>query len=262
MDDPLRITPLSPSRWRAEVPATMAQGRAAFGGLLAGLGLRAADTAVDVDRAPRSVMVDFIAPVEAGEVEIGILPLRSGRALSHVEIRIHQRGQLAMIAAVAYGMARPTRLARPAAPAPPIPPDGSLSTLPYIEGVTPAFTQHFEYRWTRGAFPFSGAATDGFGGLIRPRARVRVDAAVVLSLLDGWPCPMLPRADRVIPASSVTWLVNFVRAVPEAPPDAWWQVESDAVASADGYVDADAKIWGPDGALVATSRQLMVEFSG
>lgn len=269
MHDPLHLDRLAEDRWTATVPPSMAQGRSAFGGLVAGLALRGAaalalrgaGALVPADRPARSILTDFVAPIAPGPVEVVARHLRSGRALSQVEVRIVQDDQVALVALCAFGAGRPTALGAPLPVAPDAPSPEALVPLPYLEGVTPTFTQHFAYRWARGGFPFSGTDGNGFGGYIRPRHEQPVDAAWVLCLLDGWPCPVLQRANRVVPASSVTWLVNFVRPVPPAAPDAWWRFETDAVASAEGYVDADARLFAPDGGLVATSRQLMAEYS-
>lgn len=256
----LALDPLGPERWGARIPPTMAQGRSAFGGFVVGLAMRAVEGIVGPDRPPRSIAVGFVAPVAPGSVELGARVLRAGRALTQVEVRVEQEGVTALVALFACGAARPTGLAWPGPRAPELPDPATHVPLGYLEGITPAFTQHFEHRWTRGGLPFSGAPGPGFGGLIRPLVG-EVDAAVIPALLDGWPCPVLPLADRVVPASTVTWLVNFVRETPRASTGSWWRFETAAVASAEGYVDVDSQLWAPDGELVATSRQLVAEFS-
>ena len=265
----LALTPTAPGRFVAEIPATMAQGRSTFGGFVAALAVRAAERVVGAGRPLRSLLVQFAGPVAPGSVEVQVTVLRAGRALSQVEARVLQGGEVCLLASMACGAARPTRLAWPAAPAPTLPPLDELPALPYLEGVTPTFTQHFAYRWVRGGVPFSGAAEPGFTGLIRPRVG-GVDTAMIVAMLDAWPLPVLPLATRVVPASSVTWMVNLVGATepapagPTGPPDpaAWWCCDVAAVASGEGYVDVDTKLWGLDGRLVATSRQLAAEFSG
>lgn len=260
MSDPLHIDPLGPGAWSADVPPDLGQGRTLFGGHVAGLALRAAETLTD--RPLRSLAAEFVGPLHPGRVEVSAEVRRSGRALTQVEARVSQGSELALVALLALGSGRPTRLGEPLPLAPALPDPGTAIALPYLEGITPVFTQHYDYRWLRGGFPFSGHATSGFGGLIRPRDRRPIDAACILALLDGWPCPVLPRAKGLVPASTVTWLATLVREVPRAPTDAWWRFETEVVASVDGYVDIDSKLYAPDGGLIATSRQLVVEFSG
>lgn len=261
MIDLLSLQPLAPGRLSAEVPATMAQGRSAFGGFVVALAVRAAEGLVAPGRGLRSVAVQFVGPVSAGALSLEARVLREGRALSQVEVRVSQEGEERIVVLLALGAARPTRLTWPAAAAPALPPVEALPLLPYLEGVTPTFTQHFEYRWARGGLPFTRSPEPGFVGLIRPKVG-GVDLAVLTALLDAWPAPVLPMADRVVPASTVNWLVNVVGPLDGAAADAWWTCAVDAVASGEGYVDVDTRLWGPDGALVATSRQLAVEFSG
>ena len=67
------------------------------------------------------------------------------------------------------------------------------------------------------------------------------------------------------PASTVTWMVDIVGRLPEVAdtdaPGGYWWFEGDATAAADGYADVHGRIFDPSGRLVATSRQLVVEFS-
>jgi acyl-CoA thioesterase len=262
MSDPLQLHPLSPGTFRADVPPDQAQGRAAFGGFLAGLALRAMERVSEASegRPLRSLLADFVAPVAPGPVEVSAVVLRAGRALTHVEARVRAGDGVAAVFIGAFGAARPTRLAWPAPDAPPLGDVDARPSLPFLEGVTPAFTQHFEYRWGHGFPPFTGATEARYGGWVRPRRGGPVDMAGILALVDAWPAPILSIADRVVPASTVTWMVDLF-GVPVVAPGGWWRFESATVRSAEGYVDIDAKLWAPDGTPVATSRQAVVEFS-
>src|SRR5688572_33209142 len=105
----------------ARVPDSWSQGRATYGGLVGGLLARAAGAELPADRPLRSALVDFIAPVAPGQVELETRVLRSGRTLTHVEARLIQADEVAAVFTGVYGGSRSTSLrfagaAPPAAP--------------------------------------------------------------------------------------------------------------------------------------------------
>lgn len=237
------------------------QGRAAFGGLAAAWLAQA--MAPEVEGRPlRSMNLSFVGPLHPGLVEIHVRPLRAGRAMTMVEASLRQDGETAAVAVGSFGADRPTKLALPGPARPDWPAPEGLASLPFVPGVTPVFTQWFEYRWCTGGFPFSGSSEARLGGWIRPKDPRPADWLTVLMLLDAWPAPVLARADRVLPASTVSWFFHLDGAVAPGSPDAWWAFAAESTVSAHGYADVDARLWGPDGRLVASSRQLVVEFSG
>lgn len=247
----------------ATIPPDWGQGRAVFGGLVSGFALKAAQALVDPDRTLRSALVTFVAPAAPGPATARATLLRAGRALTLVRAEVVQKDAVKAVVVAGYGAARATTLAVPGAPVPAqrFVTDGL--NLPYVAGVVPEFTRGFDYRWDPTALPFTGASEARIDGEVRLRGAARVDALGLLALLDAWPAPVLPLASRPVAASTVTWQVNVVGAMPAEgwPGDGFWRFHSDCVVSAEGYADMDARIWSPDGALVATSRQLVAEFS-
>ncbi|MCB9779609.1 MAG: thioesterase family protein [Alphaproteobacteria bacterium] len=266
--DAVALAELGDGRYSTVLDPSWAQGRAAFGGLVAGWAVAALRRQVDATLPPgdvrplRSVMVDFVAPVAPGPVEVRAEVLRSGSSLTQGRAEVLQDGQVAAVLLAAFGAARPTRIPWAPAPQPPLPED--RVTFPYIEGVLPAFVQHYSFEWARTNFPYTGADSTGVDGRVRPATPAPVDEPALMGIIDAWPAPVLCLSDRPIPSSTVTWFVNVVTPPPVGgwPGDGWFRYQSDCVVSADGHVDMDSRLWGPDGSLVATSRQLVVEFSG
>ncbi|MBI4952987.1 MAG: thioesterase family protein [Myxococcales bacterium] len=246
----------------ARVPEDWTQGRGAFGGLIAAQGLRALSARVPPERALRSVVVDFVSPAVAGPVEVEVRLLRAGRALTHAEARIVQAGETCAVVVAAFGASRPSTLALAPASPPAAPPAEALARFPYVEGFTPAFTQHFDFRWASDRFPFAGASVANVGGWIRHAAPTPVDAAALLALVDAWPAPVLPLLPARVPASTVTWMVDLAVAPPAAgfAPEAWWRFEADGIAASDGYATVDGRMWDDRGRLVAASRQSVAVF--
>ena len=239
------------------------QGRAAYGGLVAGLMSRALERMLPRERTMRSALIDFVGPVAAGPARIETRVLRVGRALSHAEARVTQHGQVCAILIAAYGESRTTSLHFEGASAPAGPTVDALSTLPYVEGVMPRFTKQFEFRIANGNGLYVGSKRANISGYVRYPGGGPIDAAGVLGRLDSWPPAILPLLTKFAPASTVTWMVDVVGELPArgASSDAFYRYEAEGVAAANGYGSCEARLWAPDGKLVAASRQLVVEFS-
>jgi acyl-CoA thioesterase len=252
------------SGFAANVTPDWAQGRAAFGGLVVGLAVRAMAHELPPTRLLRSLLVDFVSPVAPGPAQVQAHLLREGRALSHAEARVLQNGAVCAIVTGAFGAARASTLRLEAAQPAEVPPPLALRRMPYVEGVFPRFTKHFEYRWSSPNFPFTGASQAKIGGYVRHAGPADSDLAGLLCLIDAWPPALLPALRAPAPASSVTWMVDLV--APELIPATTWDVfyryEAETLAAGDCYGSIEGRIWSPTGELIAASRQLVAEFSG
>jgi acyl-CoA thioesterase len=245
-----------------EVTSDWGQGRTVFGGLAVTAAVRCMRSVVQGDRRLRSVLVQFVGPIRVGSVQAHVQLLRAGSSLTQVEARVLQDGETRTVVLAGFGAARPTRLGVPSDPPPPIPPPEELQAMPYLEGVTPAFTQHFEFRFHGDVVPFSGADEARVQGFIRLREPAAMDEAGVLGLIDAWPPPILSRARGPVPVSSVTWQVHLLGDPCCHEPGAWWRYEASTTHADEGYEDFAASLWDTGGNLVARARQLVVEFSG
>lgn len=250
-------------RWSAAVGASWAQGRALFGGVVSGVGLRALAAIVPADRPLRSVLVDFIGPAGPGELQVEARVLRTGRALTQAEARVFQGETLVGVLLAAFGGPRRTGIAWPAPERGAVPSAAGLPVFPSLPGITPAFTRHFDYRWATDRLPFTGADRPEIQGFVRPAGGTApVDAAMLLALVDAWPAPVLSMARGPAPASTVTWMVDLVGPLDGAAPrDGFWWFEGTATAAGEGYADVHGRLFDPLGRLIATSKQLVAEFS-
>lgn len=247
-----------PDRHAALVPEGWGQGRAAFGGLTVAYAVRALEDGIPEGRRIRSVSATFFSPALVGELEIVRVASRVGRAATLAEAHVRQGDELRLSVTAVFGEDRATAID---VPAPPTSPPGEPGpVLPYVPGVTPEFTRNFAYRFHAGGLPFSGAEHAAFAGDVRARDPGPVDAGVVLALLDAWPAPALSLLRAPAPASTVSWLVGFV-AAPSGDAADTWRYEAGTPAAGQGYATVEAGLRRADGALVAWSRQVQVEFS-
>jgi acyl-CoA thioesterase len=247
----------------AQIGNEWAQGRATFGGLVAGLMVRALERQLPAERALRSCLISFVGPTAPGEATVEAKLVRVGRALTHGEARLLQKGEPCAVMLAAYGERRQTSLTIAGPTAPDIGTAEASPRLPYVEGVMPRFTKQIEFRVAGGRIPFTGAERASLSGYMRYARGGPSDAAGLLGLIDAWPPPVLAKLKKFAPASTVTWMVDVVGELPArgTQSDAFYRYEAECSAADGGYASCEARIWGPDERLVAISRQMVAEFS-
>jgi acyl-CoA thioesterase len=256
---------LSASTWQpasagvteGAVPASWAQGRASFGGLVTAIAVRPMLKLVPADRWLRTVSVTFVAPLAAAPAQCHTQVLREGRALTSIESRIIQEGSVRCIAIATFAADRAVN-AIVAPPAVPVREPGQV--IAYAEGMMPKFLQHYVMRWD------SSSRTEGSGdahilGACRSHTDERdADVCDVLALLDVWPPALVTIMKSFSAGSTASWTVDFVSSAVQGLTSSWWSYEVRAVAASGGYGQTQAWLWDPEGRAVARSTQLVAVF--
>lgn len=244
------------------IPASWAQGRASFGGLVTALAFSQMQSVVSAGRPMRALQVSFVGPVTAGvPVAIETELLREGKSVSQVQARMVQEGQPRLVALASFGAGRESAVTVASMPAPEARPPEQCQALPYIEGVTPAFTQHVEMRWAFGSMPFTGNREREMGGWMRFRTPPSdMTDAHIIALTDVWPSALLPHLQKPAPASSLSWSLEFIHPRPVIAADDWLLYRASIDQAGAGYGHAQASIWNRQGELVAVSRQTVTVF--
>jgi acyl-CoA thioesterase len=247
------------------LPPSWGQGRSTFGGLQAALLLEAMAALVPQDgpvRRARSLQISFMAPV-TGATELEVELLRHGGSATLVRASLHAGGskQVCTTALGCFAAARESKIEQQPPVRPSLRgPDGLIS-LPHVEGVTPSFLRWYELRWATGGPPGSGIPDAGFSGWVRAREHVvGVGPAWIAALVDAWPAPALQTPRRMIPASSLNWMLDFPEQDQAAAADEWWTFAVEADRTSEGWSHTHARLWSPNGKLVATSSQLVAVF--
>ena len=258
----LALGPSPDGRRSARFHAGWAQGRATFGGIVAAAGLEAMRAEVGSERPLRTLAATFAGPVEPGvDAEIRAEVLREGRAVSSAEVRIEQGGSPRFTASAIYGSPRESVVRVEPRRAPELRAPEEIAGFPFVKGITPEFVQLFEMRFAVGAPPFSGSTEPRIGGWCRFRHdEGSADAAAIVALVDVWPVPVLGMLTTPAPASSITWSMDLLADASDRRTDDWWIYEAEAVAAADGYVQANAWLWDAGGRAVARSTQTVAIF--
>ena len=180
----------------AGLPEDWGQGRTLFGGMMAALLLDAMRQQVPAERCLRALSISFIAPAALGQgMQVEVELLREGRAVSQLLARASQDGQVVALMQGSFGASRLSQVQVAALPAPSFKTAEVCQRMPWLPGITPNFTQHFDMRWAVGGLPFSGNLSREMGGWVSfadaQLADQRLDECHLLGLVDAWPPALL-----------------------------------------------------------------------
>ncbi len=237
-----------------EVPADWAQGRSTFGGLQAALAVRAMRR--HVPEVPlRTLQVTFIGPI-VGRLHVETSVLRTGSSATHVEARITGEGGLGTIAIGVFGKPR-TSMVTVERTQPAVARDKPI-TMPFIPGLAPAFVQHFQATWLRGALPLMGSTETAHVIEVGIDDDGPATEAHAIALADSIPPLALAFLRKPTHGGSLTWLLELLTDRFEGL--AGWRIDAELMAARDGYTSQSLVLWGPDGRAVALGRQHMTVF--
>jgi acyl-CoA thioesterase len=247
--------------WIATIGADWQQGRTLFGGLQAALAVRAMRQLPETVGLPlRVLQTTFIAPVPAGDIHIEARVLRTGKSTAHVEARLRVDGAIGCALIAVFGAARESRIVL-APPPPALDPARPHGTeMPYIEGMTPAFTQHLRFQWADGGFPFSGADEARTRIFVSLREATAIGESEVIAFADAIPTPALSMLKKPTAASSLTWTLELLTDTFDTASEKPWLMDAEVSAGRDGYLSQSAVLWDPAAQAVAMSRQSVVIF--
>jgi acyl-coenzyme A thioesterase PaaI-like protein len=280
-DDATAIAALGEGRFEAQIDAGWSTPIAANGGYLAAILVRAIQAHADpaAERQLRSLTCHFLRPVPAGPMEVEVQLLRSGRRVSNVRAVARQQGKdvIQALAALVVGdlPAAGTWTPEPP-PAAPAPARGAPSLAPedyrhtdgshwlgHAPGMPPMF-ERVKIAPRFGGIPFSskrlppGEAPENGGWIALPEPHP-VDAPLVALCTDVWWPPGFQPLGRPAIAPTIDLTIH-VRAdippggLPDAPVLGCYR----ATAAKGGLMEEDARLFLPDGTLLAHARQLAI----
>ena len=236
------------------------QGRSAFGGLSAAFAVTAMQKKMSQSQTIRSLMISFIAPVIPGEVKVEANILRQGKNVTQCSAEVISDGQIALQAMAAFGNSR--EAFKPAAAGNKVLPNRDSGTA-FSDNAKrlPQFLQYFDGCWTGGGIPFSGNYNPFLNMWVRHKQEIsHFPIEKLVTIADIPPPVLLSHFEKPpIPASSLTWSLEFVEA-PEKITGEWFYMEFEVNAAADGYTQQSGKIYDELGRLIALTRQSMVYF--
>lgn len=240
---------------KAQVDPGMTGFRGAHGGYLMAIALRAMARAVLVaERAPRSLSMHLLAPVEPGPLDVHARVDRTGGTLSTASARLEQGHTLAGLAIGSFGRSdASSALARRDLVMPDVAPPEELEPL-FAKPVPAAEAGlHVEHR-PAGPLPLAGGDEPEILVWMRLVEDVPVDPYVAAFLADSGPPAVYGALSQYVAMPSVDITLHF--ASPSAASRSPWAlgVFRNRLAG-DGYAVEDGELWTPEGELVLTSRQ-------
>lgn len=240
-----------------DVPDDWLQGRSLFGGLQIAIAVHAMRRLVP-GIPLRTVQATLIAPL-SGSLRVLPRVLRTGKNATHVEARFvdeHEATQLVCIAV--FGAARASKVA--VTPAQPEVTSASPVTMPFIPGLTPAFTQHFDATLLRGGFPFSGSTSTEAIFSLGIRDVGPFTEAHLIALADYAPPIGLSHLTQPAPGSTLTWMLELLADDFQHLPLSGFRVDANMSAARDGYTSQSVMVWGPGRQPLAIGAQNMMVF--
>jgi acyl-CoA thioesterase len=254
------IRPLN-SGWRAFVGEDWSQGRATFGGVVAALGNQAMRRLVPADRELRGLETTFVGPAMAGEVRIVAEILRVGKGVTVAQAQLWSADTIAATLTGVYGAARATSLslAPPTAAGVPSVLDLPEPSPPVTVG-GPSFLRHFDFRWAEGARPFSGTTLRTSKIYVRHKDPAPLTESHVVAMMDCIPSAILQLLSAVVPSSSLTWTLQFLRHDYSFTPQAWWRIDAEVNSAGNGYSCESCMLLDPNGLPAAFGRQMVAVF--
>ncbi|MFP5019662.1 thioesterase family protein [Pseudonocardia phyllosphaerae] len=253
---------LGEGRFRADLDDVWAIGPKAFGGLLmvlmtdAALARLAAGGAPGLD--PLAVSADFLRAPDLAPVDIEAEPLKLGRTISSVVVRLSQGGRLMLHATVTAGV-----LADPAAdgavrwqgapsPLEPAPPADAIDPAD-APGGPQGIAAACEMRYRRGSLPFLTGDTGApeMAGWVRPRGE---EPDLLFALMAGDILP--PTVFNLGGSTGWAPTVQLTALLRARPAPGWLRVSSHASAVVGTQFDEDVTVVDSAGRVVCQARQL------
>lgn len=234
-----------------------------FGGITAATLLKAVlreDTASGV---PVSLTVNYTAAVKPGAFSVETRLIRSGRTLQHWSAEMVQDGRVAGFALVTLGQRKDGFRFAPLK-APDAPPPQALDPMDST-GWTGWATQ-YEFRFATGAIdrirgpePYAAPQSPRSLVWIRHTEPRPLDFPALACLSDAFFVRMIQVRNTFPPMATVSLTTQFHsdKAMLAAQGDAPVLCEVDARVFRDNYHDQTATLWSKDGALLASSHQMV-----
>ncbi|WP_031553769.1 thioesterase family protein [Parvularcula oceani] len=243
----------------ASVPDDWRQGRTAYGGLSAALGLEAVRLQQGELPPLRTAQIAFLGPA-VGDLSVRTQVLRAGKSMTFVAADASGEAGLATRCLFGFGAARDSSIDYDDVPMPEVPEPEELPPRD-MSGVSgPAFMQHYDVRFVAGADLFSGSDEARFLAWVRHRDEgARRGQGPLLALADVLPPAFLSMLDAPAPAASITWQADFLTEEADSQ-GGWYLCGTSGEAAVNGYGGQAHMVWARDGEPVVGARQCCAVF--
>ena len=261
LDRATRLTPTVDGALAGATDAAYANMVGPFGGLTAAVMLNAALTHPQRLGDPIALTVNFAGPVADGPFRIEAAPARTNRSTQHWTITQSQDGAVTTTASAVFATRRETWSATEAT----MPQVPAADTLPRFDDPRfPPWTRQYAMRFARGGRPADPGAPAHERDSVcvvwtRDDPPRPLDFLSLASICDTFFPRIAIRRPVRTPAGTVSLTTHFHADAAQLAAYGTRPVLGVARASRFGlgYHDQSAEIWGEDGALLATSHQIV-----
>lgn len=264
LDLALRMVPQHDGSMQAQAPEAYWNMVGPYGGITAAQMLQAVMQHPDVLGDPLSITVNFAGPVQAGNLRIEAVPMRTNRSSQHWTVTMGQRDAegaftVCTTATIITALRRQTFSLDDIDP--PAMPDPRTCERYGTQGAM-QWLQRYDMRVVQGAIPkvWDDSGHESISQLwVRDDPPRPLDFVGLTALADVfYPRIWLRRARRV-PAGTVSMTVYFhaSREQLAAQHDKHVLAQACAQAFRNGYFDQNAQLWDTQGSLLATSHQIV-----
>jgi acyl-CoA thioesterase len=236
------------------------QGRATFGGVVAGVCNEVMRRFVPHDRPIRSLQTTFVGPASPGLWHVDARVMRVGKAVTLAQCELRIGDQVAATQVGVYGGARRSAVAFKPQSVAVARNVEDLREVRFQPGSGSNFMQHFAVRWAEGAKPYSSSNVTHSQAFIRHRDPAPLSESHIVALVDCIPTPAFSMFAAPAPASSLVWTLEFFEHHFDYSPAEWWRIDTKIDAATDGYVSQTGVLNSPDGRPIALTRQLVAVF--
>lgn len=229
-----------------------------FGGITAAALLRAVETHPDRLGDPLALTVNYAAPIADGEFDIALRAARTNRSNQHWIIELRQGDEVKTTATAVFGTHRDTwadiEAHPPTAPAP-----EDIPRSAFFEAIV--WAKRYDMRFTEGAIPDDGVLSDSSTTTlwVRDEQERPLDFAGLTAISDVFYPRVFLRRGGFIPAGTISLTTYFHadQTQIESVGSDFMLGSAHANAFSRGYFDQSSHLWSRDGALLASSHQLV-----
>ena len=249
------ITPSGPGRYEATLPENWVALQGVHGGFATALAIQAvADTIGDPTRTLRAATFGFLRGLRPEPAVFDVTEVRTGRALATYDVGISQGGPVSVVGRCHFSPAWEGSSFSDVHPPELTPPDDAVR-LERPDGL--GHFHHLETWLHPDTTLFAGAPQARWMAWTRPTGNDRIDTAWLTLLGDYFPPAVTVRNTGPTRAVSIEYSIQIHTSAPEIvlAPDEHLTCEMHAYHAAEGFAVEDGTIWGPDGTLLATTRQ-------
>lgn len=230
-----------------------------YGGATAAVLLRAALDHPDRIGDPLALTVNYCAPIAEGEFQITARAARTNRSTQHWSLELFQTEGEVLATATAVFARRRAGWTHAVMPMPKAPPPAEVATFTFPG---PGWLQQYDMKFvagrpTLGKVPHAEIQPAETMLWLRDAAPRLLDALSLVSMSDAFIGRVFQVLGVLVPFGTVS-LTTYFHGGPAdlTAQDNWVLGHADAAIFRDGFADQTARLWSPDGRLLASSVQV------